>query len=201
MTQKLPLIILLALGAAYPLYVSADNPSKPQSFGVQVGVGGIEFRGSSYDGDGISQVYGFYNYAFTENFIVEVGLNVGADIDDWDCYEDENDDWHCSTNNDDSLFGLDVDEVEYFNSVAAVKGVIPVAEHNSLYGKIGAHYYDYEISRRNRTVYDDTGIGLYLAAGWQYKWDMGIGMNAGIETYDMDELDSTTLNVGINYSF
>lgn len=200
MIKKLSLTSL-ALISIFSVSSIADTLTKPHSVGGHIASGNIEFNNSSRDGDGVVQVYGFYNYAFTENMSLEAGLNVGADVDDWDCYEDKDDDWHCSTNNDHSLFGLGVDEIKYTNLVAAVKGILPLSAHNSLYAKVGAQFYDYELSRRNRTLFDDDGVGLYLAVGWQYEWDMGIGMSAGYERYDMGDLESSTVNVGINYNF
>tara|TARA_R110002167_G_scaffold326553_1_gene532559 strand:+ start:30 stop:635 length:606 start_codon:yes stop_codon:yes gene_type:complete len=201
MVRKLPLPLLFAFISIFSVSSIARTAANPHSFGGHVASGGIEFNNSSYDGDGVVQVYGFYNYAFTENISLEVGLNIGADVDDWECYEDRHDDWHCSTNNEDSLFGLGIDEVEYSNLVTAIKGVIPLTKRNGLYAKIGAQFYDYELSRYNRTLFDDSGIGSYLAVGWQYEWDMGIGMNAGFEKYNMGDLDSTVFAVGINYNF
>ena len=201
MIKKLPLSLLLVLTSTLSVGSIAGTLAKPHSFGVNIASGGIEFNNSDYDGDGVAQIYGFYNYAFTDQLSLEVGLNIGADVDDWDCYEDRDDDWHCSTNKDSSLFGLNVDEVEYTNLVTAIKGVIPLSQRNSLYGKVGAQFYDYELSRHNRAVFEDNGVGLYLAAGWQYEWDMGIGMNVGLEKYDMGNLESTVLSVGINYHF
>lgn len=200
MSKKLS-FSLLVLTSTLSVSSIAATPANPHSFGGHVGFGGIEYKNSSYDGDGVVQVYGFYNYAFTDQLSLEVGVNIGADVDDWDCYEDRNDDWHCSTNNEQSLFGLEVDEVEYTNLVTAIKGVVPLSTRNSLYAKVGAQFYDYELNRSNRTLFDDNGVGLYLAAGWQYEWDMGIGMNVGLEKYDMGDLDSSVLNVGMSYRF
>lgn len=201
MNRKLTLSLLLVLTSTFSVGTIANTPAKQHSFGGHIASGSIEFNNVSADGDGVVQVYGFYNYAFTENLSLEVGLNIGADVDDWECYEDRHDDWHCSTNNNDSLFGLDVDQVEYSNLVTAIKGVVPLSARNSLYAKVGAQFYDYELSRHNRTLFDDNGVGLYLAAGWQYAWDMGIGMNVGLEKYDMGDLDSAAFNVGMSYRF
>ena len=201
--KNLSLMTLLVAGLsgqAFSTEVTQNTSSKLHSFGGPLAVGGVEYVISNNGDDGVVQLYGFYNYAFSQHFSLELGLNIGADIDDWDCYETYNDDWHCSTNND-SLFGLDVDEVEYSNLVVAVKGTLPLSQRNSLYGKIGAHYYDYDINRNNRTIINDSDIGVYLAAGWQYRWDMGLGMNAGYEAYDMGDLETFTLNVGISYQF
>ena len=201
MNKKLSLSLLVALTSSIPVVSLAETSPKPHSFGGHIASGDIEFNGSSADGDGVVQIYGFYNYGFSERLSVELGLNLGVDHDGLDCYEDDNDDWHCSTNNNESLFDLGVDEIEYTNIVAAIKGTAPISKRNSLYAKIGAQVYDYELSRNSRVLFDDNGVGLYLAVGWQYEWDMGIGMNVGFEKYDMGDLDSNTVNVGISYSF
>lgn len=201
MNRKLPLLFIFALTATFSIGSIAGALDKPHSFGAQIGSGSLEFNNSSYDGDGVAHVYGFYNYAYTEHLSLEVGLNIGADVDNFECYEAGHDDWHCSINNDDSLFDLGVDEVEYSNVVAAIKGIIPLSKRNSLYGKVGAQFYDYELSRHNRILFDDSGVGLYLAAGWQYQWDMGLGMNVGFEKYDMRDLESNVLSIGMSYSF
>lgn len=201
MIKILPLSLVISLTAVFSISSFAGPLDKPHSFGAQIGAGGLEFKNSRYDGDGVAHVYGFYNYAYTENLSLEVGLNIGADVDNFECYEDNHDDWHCSRNNNDSLFGLGVDEVEYSNLVAAVKGILPLSKRSSLYGKVGAQFYDYELSRHNRILYDDSGVGLYLAAGWQYEWDRGIGMNVGFERYDMRDLESNVLSIGMSYHF
>jgi hypothetical protein len=201
MNSKLPLSLLFAITSTLSAGAVANEPANPHSFGGHIAAGGIEFNNSSADGDGVVQVYGFYNYAFSERFSLEVGLNAGGDVDNWDCYEDSFDDWHCTTNHNKSLFGLGVDEIEYSNIVTAIKGVAPLTERNSLYAKVGAQFYDYEMSRNHRVRFEDDGLGLYLAVGWQYEWDMGIGMSAGFEKYDMGDLESTSANVGMSYRF
>ena len=85
--------------------------------------------------------------------------------------------------------------------MAAIKGDIDLSQRNSLYGKIGAQYYDYEFSRNDRFIEGDSGTGLFLEAGWQYRWDLGIGMNAGLRYQDMGDLEFTSANVGISYTF
>lgn len=201
MAAKISLSLLLAVTSISSLNLMANTLQKPYSFGAHIASGGAEFNDSEADGDGIVQVYGFYNYGVTQNFAIEVGLNVGVDVDEWDCYEDRHDDWHCTTANHDSLFGLGVDDVEYSNLVAAIKGVLPLNHRNSLYGKIGAQLYEYELRSNRHLLFEDDGVGLYLALGWQYEWDMGLGMSAGFERYEMDSLETTAANVGISYNF
>jgi hypothetical protein len=201
MKRKLALSLLSVITASFSVCSIANTLANPHSFGGHIAAGELEFRDSKASDNSVAQVYAFYNYALTEQFSLEAGLNIGLDIDNWDCYEDTYDDWHCTTRNNKSMFGLGVDEVEYSNIVAAVKGIVPLSKRNSLYAKLGANYYDYELSRNHRTLYSDTGLGLYVAAGWQYEWDSGIGMNVGLEKYQMGSLDSLTSNIGISYRF
>jgi len=202
--NKLPLLVVLTTIISSQAF-SADMPNstefKKHSFGGHLSAGGVEYKGiDNNNDDGVVQLYGYYNYAVSQHFSLELGLNIGTDAENWDCYETDNDNWHCSTNNN-NLFGLAVDEIEYSNLVVAVKGKLPLSERNSLYGKVGAQYYDYDINRKNRTLIHDSDIGLYLAAGWQYQWDMGIGMDVGYEAIDMGDLDTYTLNIGMSYQF
>ena len=200
--KKLSLLTVLSTAVNYQVFsaeVTQESPLKQHSFGVQLAAGGIEYKNSNND-EGTVQLYSYYNYAFSQNFSLELGVNFGTDVEDWECHETYNDNWHCSTNNN-SLFGLNADEVEYSNLVVAIKGLLPLSQRNSLYAKIGAQYYDYDINRGNKSIVHDSDIGLYLAAGWQYQWDMGLGMNAGYEAFDMGDLETFTLNVGINYKF
>lgn len=202
-SRKIPLLIILATALSSQVYsaeLSQKTTLKKHTFGAHLAAGGVEYKNSNSDNDGVGQIYTYYNYAFTENVFLELGFNAGSDSSSWECHETANDDWLCSSNND-SLFGLAVDEVNYSNFVVAAKGTLPLSQRNSLYAKVGAQYYDYDINRRNKNIIHDSDIGLYLAAGWQYQWDMGIGMDVGYEMFDMGDLDTYTLNVGMSYQF
>ncbi len=196
--KTLPFVI--AAFCSLSSYADETDTAKLHTFGAQWGVGGADFGNSNTDGDGVLQLYGYYNYAFNQNLALELGLNVGADVDDWDCHQDSDDDWHCNSNNS-SLFDLDADEVTYSNFVVAIKGTFPLSKRNSLYGKIGGQSYDYEISKRDRVVIDDSGIGAFVEAGWQYRWDFGLGLNAGFQHMNMGDLDTSVLTAGVSYNF
>ncbi len=97
----------------------------------------------------------------------------------------------------DSMFNIGADELEVTNLVLAGKAAVPLLKRNSLYAKVGANFYDYEISRDDKLLLDDSD----LEAGWQYVWDFGLGMDAGDQYFDMGDLDSTSLAIGVNYQF
>jgi len=223
-TQFLPVLVLLTAGVSAVSLAEGNNEDnheatskgsisgmpaaianekiefKRHTFGTQIAAGGVEFEGIDTDNGGVGQFYSYYNYAVNRNFAIELGINIGGDIDDWECREVSDNDWHCTDLNHD-LFGQGIDDIEFTSVVLAAKGILPLSKRNSLYGKLGIHNYHYDLFSNNHKVADDSGIGLYLAAGWEYRWDSGLGLNVGYEAYDMDDLETFTLNTGLSYQF
>jgi len=183
--------------------VTAYSEEEKHTVGLVTGVASGEYKNSSRDGDGFLQAYLFYNYQIVDNFSVEVAYTGAIEADSWDCEEDDDDDdrWTCHWDDDENIFNTDADNFELDGFVAAIKGDISLSQRNSLYGKIGAQYYDYEFSRNDYFIEGDSGTGLFLEAGWQYRWDLGIGMNVGLRYQDMGDLTFVSSNVGISYSF
>ena len=70
-----------------------------------------------------------------------------------------------------------------------------------MFAKLGGQFYDYEINYRDNTDTDESGFGLFAEAGWQYRWDFGLGLNAGLQFIDMGNLDTTTFTAGVSYQF
>ena len=173
------------------------NELKRHTFGGKIAVGNVELK-SSPDED-YTNFYSYYNYKLNQTLSLEVGLNFGFDASDWEC-EDFDNGFTCRDRND-SMFGIGADELEVTSLVLAGKAAIPLSKRNSLYAKLGANIYDYEILRDDRLLLEDSGTGVYLEAGWQYAWDFGLGMDAGLQYFDMGDLDSVTFGVGVNYQF
>ncbi len=195
--KTLTTISLLALSISSTSTFAKDLK---HSFGLQTGVASGEYKNSTKDGDGFAQAYLFYNYQLFNNISLEVGYNGATELDNWECEEEEDDKWTCGQNNK-PIFGLAADEFVLDGFVAALKGHVAISQRNSLYGKIGAQYYDYDFRRDGDFVEGDSGTGLFIEAGWQYRWNCGIGMNVGLRYQDMDDLTFTSPNIGINYAF
>ena len=88
--KNLSLIAILTIAVNYPAFsteVAQKGSIKQHSFGGQLAAGNIEYKNINNNGDGVVQLYGFYNYALNQNFAIELGLNIGTDIDNWQCYE------------------------------------------------------------------------------------------------------------------
>lgn len=181
-----------------------DQPQqRHHSFGVQLSSGGARYKGSSQDGDGVSQGYLYYNYALTNNWSLESGVILGTGNDSWSCTSNSDDDSFSLTCNDDEelLFEDQYEDIDYTNFVVAAKGQVFVSQRNSIYGKLGATFYDYDLSRNNKTIIDKDGAGALLEFGWQYRWDFGLGLNAGYQHVYMGDLKTNTLTAGVSYAF
>jgi len=173
---------------------------RQHSIGLVTGAASGEYKNSTQDGDGFAQAYLFYNYQAFENFSLELAYNAAVELDSWDCEETSDDKWTCGTN-DKPMFGLRANEMELDGFVIAIKGQAPISKNNSLYAKLGAQYYDYKFKRNDRFVEGEDGTGVFFEAGWQYRWNCGIGMNVGLRYQDMGDLTLKSPNVGISYSF
>ena len=192
---SVPAIMLSSL--AFSQTIEAN---KTHSVGFQLGGGGAEYKNSTADGEGVGQGYIYYNYRFMPNYYLELGLSGGSELDKWTCNEKEDGSWLCKAK-DKAIFNIQADELNYQAVVAAIKGQYPLTKRNSLYGKLGAQFYDYEFKRGSLMVADDSGVSLLMEAGWQYCWDSGMGVNTGIQYQTMGDLKLSSLNVGISYSF
>ena len=85
--------------------------------------------------------------------------------------------------------------------VFALKTDLSLSKRNRLFAKVGAAFYDYQIDLDHSRVTDEDGTGLFLEAGWEYRWDNGFGLNASLQHQDADDLELDTFNIGISYSF
>ena len=198
--MKIPSLVAISLLSLSLLSSYASAQDRPHSVGLVTGAASGEYKNSSQDGDGFAQAYFFYNYQVFDNFSVELAYNTAAELDSWECNETSDDKWTCGTNNK-PMFGLRADAMELDGFVIAIKGEAPISKRNSVYVKLGAQHYDYKFTRNDNFVEGEDGTGVFFETGWQYQWDCGIGMNAGLRYQDMGELTLKSPNVGISYSF
>jgi len=191
--------ILSGAIVAFSVSLTTYADTKPvHSIGMNLGGGGIEHQ--EQEAESFASSYLFYNYQFSALYSLEVGLLSGVDAD-WDCREVSGE-WECySDENKDGLFELEADSLELGALVLALKGDMPLSKRNKLYGKVGLSLYNYELELHSQTITDEDGVGFMLEAGWEYRWDLGIGMNVGLQHHKMDELKFNTLNIGVSYSF
>ncbi len=172
----------------------------PHTVGLQVAGGGIEYKGKDTDGEGVALSYLYYNYQFAPSYYFEVALVGAEDIDDWECKENTASSWDC-TSDYDNKFELQADNFEYNAVVLALKTDLSLSKRNRLYAKVGAAFYDYQIDLDHASIADENGTGLFIEAGWEYRWDNGFGLNTSLQYQDAGDLEMDTFNVGVSYSF
>jgi opacity protein-like surface antigen len=200
--SKTLVTLLLTLSAsAFSLNAFANTDLESRhTVGLQNGVGGIEYKGKDTDGEGVGLSYLYYNYQFSPSYYLEVGLVGAADIDDWECKEKSGNSWDCFSDYDNN-FDLQADNFEYGAVVLALKTDLSLSKRNRLYAKVGAAFYDYKIDLDHTRITDESGTGLFLEAGWEYRWDNGFGLNTSLQYQGAGDLDIDTFNVGISYAF
>jgi len=196
--MKLHTIIFGAITALTLSTASYASNEPTHSFGLQIGGGEIEYKDQK--ADSFASSYLFYNYKFAPFYSLEIGL-LGASDTDWDCTpmtgeyecfsEDERNDVH----------ELQADDLDLNALVVAIKTDLSLSKRNKLYAKVGLNLYDYQIELHSQTIADEDGVGYLFEAGWEYRWDQGIGMNVGLQSNKMSDLETTALNIGINFAF
>lgn len=196
--MKLHTIITGAIAALTLSTASYANNEPTHSFGLQVGGGEIEYKDQK--ADSFASSYLFYNYKFAPFYSLEVGL-LGASDTDWDCTQVAGE-YECFSEDErDDVHELQADDLDLNALVVAIKTDLSLSKRNKLYAKVGLSYYDYQIEFHSQTIADKDGVGYLLEAGWEYQWDQGIGMNVGLQSHKMNDLESNSLNIGINVGF
>jgi hypothetical protein len=168
------------------------------SIGYQVAGGGIEYKGD--DGGQVGHGYLYYNYKIMPNYYLEVGLIGGEDANDWECNQNQQDTTNCFSDYDDT-YDLAADNFDYDAVVVAIKTDMSLSKRNRLYAKVGASFYEYSFDLYKTEIVDEDGVGLFLEAGWEYKFDGGVGLNVSFQHQDLGDLEMASLNFGLSYSF
>ncbi|MFC3032422.1 porin family protein [Pseudoalteromonas fenneropenaei] len=192
--------LLISLFASTLGFATQATANEPHQIGAQLNGGSAKYKSSSQDGDGVAELYFFYNYQFDPIWSLEAGITTGAEVDDWDCKDVNDDKFVCQRDND-ALFKLNANKLDYNHFSVAAKAQFELTENSDLYGKVGVLRYDYEMKNGSKRVVDEDGFGYLAEAGWQYQWQNGIGLNIALRYTDMGDLDTTTLGAGISYRF
>lgn len=190
--------------SAIMLAVSINSSSYAEdtvhTYGIQTAVGGLEYKGKSSDSEAVGHGYIYYNFQFMPHYSFELGLLGGSDINDWHCNKNGYGEFECYADKND-MFEFNADHFDYSAAVLAIKTDLTLSKRNSLYAKAGAEFYEYSFELDRHKIIDNDGVGLFVEAGWEYRWDNGIGMNASIQHHHMGDVKMSALNVGISYAF
>lgn len=91
-----------------------------------------------------------------------------------------------------------VNDIRYKGIRSTHYAQFPVSIGNSLYVKLGAnaHRVDYTLNKIDES---NSSVGFYGAAGWQYRFDLGVGINIEYQYIPMSRLDVKSIGFGVNY--
>lgn len=181
-------------------YSCAEQMRNSHHVGFQAGSGGVEYEERNSDGQGVGHSYLYYNYQFIPHYYLEAGVLAGGDINNWGCKNSVNGNLECRTD-DSHNFEFNADSFDYNALTIAFKTDLKLSKRNKLYGKFGAEFYEYEFKFDHQKTIDEDGVGLLLEAGWEYRWDNGMGINASMQYHDMSDLEMRALNIGVSYAF
>jgi len=127
-----------------------------------------------------------YQYSVTEYFSIGLGYLKGD-----------------SSKADGIIIDIFTDsKIDYSSIMLSALANYPISKRNYLYLKVNALQYDYDIVDDNEVVFNEDGNDFGYSLGWMYKFDNGIGLNAGYEVLNLGKhIDIKGINVGISYHF
>jgi opacity protein-like surface antigen len=197
-------LLSLIVASSLSLSVTAEELPQAGTFnaGLQVSSGNIDHKNFDNDNDGVAQVMLYVDYYFKPGWAVEVGINKGSNVQDWICENtDDVDEDYCESDDESSSDSFKSD-LDYSNFVVAVRFDRALSEHNFIYGKLGAQYFDYEMTDSNNSIFEeDSGTGIYSELGWKYQWSNNVSLNVGYQHIAMSKLTTSSLAIGIGYRF
>ena len=127
-----------------------------------------------------------YEYKMAEHISIGVGYLKGD-----------------SSKADGVIFDLLTDsKIDYSAMMISATVNFPISKRNSLYLKVNALQYDYDIIDDNEVVFNQDGSDVGFSFGWMFEFDNGIGMKAGYEVLNLGKhIDIRGVNTGVSYRF
>lgn len=200
--MKKTLLSSLIIASAFSPLVSATKLPKAGSIstGAQLSFGNIDHDRFKNDQDAAAQVMFYADYYFKPGWAIEVGVNGGENVQDWICENTDTDDGYCINNDDSNEYSFESD-LEYSNIILALRLDTQVSVNSFIYGKLGAQYFDYEMSDDDGIFEEESGTGIYSELGWRYQWSNNLSANVGYQHIAMSDLTISSLAVGLSFQF
>jgi opacity protein-like surface antigen len=206
MNFKKTLIASLVIASTFSALAGAAELPKVGTFnaGAQVSFGNIDHKSFNNDEDGTAQVMFFVDYYFKPGWAIEVGVNNGTNVQDWICDQsdiDTEDDYCVDDDASDSDSATFESDLDFTNYILAVRFDKQVSTNSFVYGKLGAQYFDYEMTENSTVFEEDTGTGIYSELGWKYQWSNSMNASVGYQHIGMGDLSTNSITLGVGYSF
>lgn len=202
MNKKIILSLIIA-SALSPFIDAAELPQAgTYTAGVQISFGSIDHDSFTSDDDGTGQIMHYLDYYFKDGWAVEAAINLGTNVQDWICDNDDidTDDDYC-TNSDNSNVASFESDLDFTNFIVAIRHDKKVSTNSFIYGKLGAQYFDYEMTEANTVFEEDSGTGIFSELGWRYEWSNQLTANVGYQFLGMSDLTTSSVTIGLGYPF
>lgn len=174
---------LIKLLVPTALLMSSNVIIAASYLGASFGSAGLDYDSENKASDGYVLCRIFYGRHINDVIAMEGGLLTGSSVeyDDGDAEEQDE---------------IDLD-VFFLN----LKASYQLNEKHSVYGKLGANLYQYEISNRDAATIKEEGVGYAHSIGWQYTLNQHLKTGVALQSLGMDELTSGSINFDLMYSF
>jgi predicted porin len=108
-----------------------------------------------------------------------------------------------SSNADGILVDIFTDsKIDYSALLISAAVNYPLSKRNSLYVKVNALKYDYDIIDDDAVVYNQDGNDFSFSVGWMFEFHNGLSIKAGYEKLNLGEhITIKGFNTGISYRF
>ena len=170
--------------------IALANEESPHEVGLEYSYANIN-KGSTEDTSDLNDVFTSH-YSFSYQYKVAEHLSIGLGYLNGD-----------SSNAEGIIIDFFTDsKIDYSVILISAEVDLPISERSSLYLKVNALKYDYDIIDDNEVVYNQGGSDFSYAFGWMYEFDNGFGIKAGFETLNLGKnIDIKGVNTGISYRF
>ncbi|WP_434340004.1 porin family protein [Motilimonas cestriensis] len=147
-------------------------------------MGNVDERlgGQPEEDDGYSSFDVYYRYLFDSHFGLELGyMNAGS--------------VGMGSRNDNSVY-----QRSEGIRIAGV-GQYSLSQRNSLYAKAGLAHFNVDYNSIIGESGEQSTTGFYSAAGWQYRFDFGLGLNVEYQYIPVDDFKVRGVAIGASYRF
>mgnify|MGYP000382975040 CR=1 FL=1 len=176
---------LLLIFASFSSLANGSNAKKAQSHSLGIKLGHSELSAGKYtaaDGEGILQGL-YYGYQLDSNWSLVLSAESA---DNMDCA------LVCGG-------GIIEPQASYESYAFSVKGQLPLSHKFSLFGKLGANYYETELANSEQGIRQNTGVGALYAVGADYQFSDNFVIGLESSWLEMDELKSTNFGISFQY--
>lgn len=177
--------LLLAITQPCLAVEEISSKGKSHTLEIQLGLGSVDTETAS-EKDDKESVSGFiYGYKYNSNLTINMGVVSGETYCIITCPQD----WSS------------IRTLEYDSYILNAKGSLLLSNRWSVFGKLGANYYNLEFSGENRASATDTGVGALLATGFDFRAYNGFGLGFEIAYLDMGNISAENYTLNFSYMF